>query len=100
MLPRAFGLKEMQERRRLPKTMKRGTASLDASGSLLLLRLERKKISSTPLNFRFSAFPAQPCACGQLGVNAALLDELRVGAAFENTVFADDHDFIRAADGG
>ena len=47
-----------------------------------------------------SAFPAQPCACGQLGVNAALLDELRVGAALENAVFADDHDFIRAADGG
>lgn len=38
------------------KDHEKGTASLDASGSLLLLRLERKKISSTPLNFRFSYY--------------------------------------------
>ena len=45
-------------------------------------------------------FPAQSCASGQLGVNAALRDELGVRAALQNAVFADNDDFIRVADGG
>ena len=53
-----------------------------------------------PFLIKSSIFPAQPCACGQLGVNAALRDKLGMGAALENAVFADDDDFIRVADGG